>query len=166
MADEILRITRAGQETGNPYSYFPYQSDLGLVRRSPYSSNANPYLFTWIHIIGSILGHKRSQNARFIFDGRLADVGLNAVLVAWVYGYGYMGRGGEAEDEEDRAGHDEDELWVKTQGRDPKTWYSLLKKAGFKLPRVVLKTIARRRERIMDVRDDTVGEYVKNRFIC
>lgn len=88
MGDEVLQITFDGQESGKVDSYFPYQSDMGLVTKLAYSSNANPYLLTWIHILGTLLGHRRSQNARFLFEGSYADVTLNAVLIAWVYGEG------------------------------------------------------------------------------
>lgn len=180
MADEVSQITREGQETGQPDSYFPYQADLGLVIKSAYSSNANPYLFTWIHIIGSLIGHRRSQNARFIFEGNYADVGLNAVVLSWVYA-----RGGELAPLIDAQGQDyglevemlggdeaegegyspEDLIWINTQGQDPTTWYAILKRGGFKAPRVVNKAMRRQREKIRDVRQDSVGEYVKNRLI-
>lgn len=52
MGDELVKMSTEGQESGNKESYFP---DLGLVSKSAYSSNANPYLFLWIHIIGCIL---------------------------------------------------------------------------------------------------------------
>lgn len=145
----MVRMSTPNQESGQKYSYFPYQADLGLVSKSAYSSNANPYLFTWIHIVGSLIGHKRSINARFNFEGNLSDVGMNSVLVAWVYA-----RGGALNPQFDKDGTDygaevavldDDEvateegqllesLWMQTQGRDPKTWFSLLKSGGFKFP--------------------------------
>lgn len=85
MGNEVLRITFPGQETGQSDSYFPQLLDMGLVSKSPYSFNVNPYLFTWTHIIGALIGHRRSYNARFTFEGSYADVGLNAVLLIWVF---------------------------------------------------------------------------------
>lgn len=180
MGDEMLRVSRPNQETGDPDSYFPYQSDMGLVTKSAYSSNANPYLFTWVHVIGSLIGHRRSQNARFIFEGSYADLGLNAVLVTWVFArgggltpqfdsegvdYGMdIEAGGEA-DGDDAGPTPEDSLWLETQGRVPKTWYALLKSGGFKVPGVVQKAIKRQREKIKDARESTVGEFCKNQLI-
>lgn len=160
-------------------SYFPYQSDIGLVTKSAYLSNANPYLFTWIHILGTLLGHRRSQNARFIFEGSYADVTLNAVLIAWVYA-----RGGELTPQFEKTGQDygkdiitaseeekddqltaEDLTWVNTQGRNPTTWYAILKNGAFKVPGVVVKAMRRQREKLRNFREETVGEYVKHRLI-
>lgn len=180
MGNEVLRITTPGQESGKIDSYFPYQADLGLVTKSAYTSNANPYLFTWIHIIGSLIGHKRSQHARFIFEGSYADIGLNAVLVTWVFA-----RGGDLTPQFDAAGRDhgadievggdendadgdaspDDGLWMDTQGRNPQTWYALLKTGGFKIPNVVKRAIKRQRDKIKDAREQTVGLYCKDQLI-
>lgn len=185
MGDEMLRMTYIGQETGSPGSYFPYQSDLQLVNRSAYSSTANPYLFHWIHIFGSLMSHKRSINARFNFEGNVADVGLNAVVLCWAFA-----RGGELNPQFDEGGLDygkdieqtsgdldeedtpqiqeltaEDKLWLETVGRMPATWFALLKGNGFKVPPIVSRVIKRQRGRIGEVRMDSVGEYVKDRLI-
>lgn len=184
MGDEMLRMTRDGQESGSPSSYFPYQSDFNLVNRSAYSSNANPYLFHWIHIFGSLMSHKRSINARYNFEGNVADVGLNAVVLCWAFA-----RGGELNPQFQEAGKDygtdieqasaslddeeqgiveltpEDRIWLDTIGRDPSTWFALLKSNGFKVPPVVSRVIKRQRGRIGETRVDSVGEYVKEKLI-
>lgn len=177
MADEILRLSKSGQESGSSNSYFPYQSDLGLISKSAYSSNANSYLFTWIHMIGSLLGHRRSQNARLIFEGSFSDVGLNAVMVVWAFA-----RGGELTPQFDHAGTDyganidpasddesEDEerdaTWRLTTGRDPKTWFVLLKTESFSVPKPVRSAITRQINRIDEVREGTIGYHVKTRFV-
>ncbi|CAH2088827.1 unnamed protein product [Euphydryas editha] len=178
MAIEVNRVATRGQESGKTDSYFPYQSDMGIVTKSAYSSNANPYLHTWIHMIGALLGHQRSINARYIFEGNLADISLNAVLITWAFA-----RGGELnpqfsrrrerygddimpeeEDDEGDAGV-HDTIWVTTQGREAQTWYALLKNGGFKIPGVVSKVIRRQRDKIRNPREDTIGEYVKNNFL-
>ncbi|AMK09272.1 nucleocapsid protein [Pararge aegeria rhabdovirus] len=185
MGDEMIRMTREGQETGSPTSYFPYQSDLHLVNRSAYSSNANSYLFHWIHTFGSLMSHKRSINARYNFEGNVADVGLNAVVLCWAFA-----RGGELNPQFQKEGLDygkniepvssgmdddenqgpneltpEDKMWLDTTGRDPATWFALLKANGFKVPPVVSRVIKRQRGRIGETRIDSIGEYVKERLI-
>ncbi|CAG4981903.1 unnamed protein product [Colias eurytheme] len=198
MGDEILRLTHPGQESGDKYSYFPYQSDLNLVSRSAYSSNANPYLFHWIHIFGSLISHKRSINARMNFEGNLADIGLNAIVLVWAFARGgdltpqfekegvnystdpQTGKTGEDEeadllddDDDDNTPEGEtkstktkeDWLWIETQGRDPSTWYMLLKAGGFRVPPVVSNSIRRQRSRIGEVRENSVGEYVKEKLV-
>lgn len=179
MAIEMARISTAGQESGNKFSYFPYQSDLGLVNKCAYYSNANPYLFHWIHIIGSLIGHRRSCNARFTFEGSYADIGLNAVLVTWVFArggelapydaagqdYGTALEVADTEEDEDDLVVALDQTWTETQGRVPRTWFALLKTGGFRVPGVVNRVIARQRGKIGEVRDQSVGEYVKNKFV-
>lgn len=176
MGDEVDRVGVKDQEIGDRYSYFPYQSDLGLVLRSAYSSNANPYLFHWIHLIGALLGHKRSIHARFTFEGSYSDICLNAVLVFWVFS-----RGGELSPQFEadgkmyateiesvsNAGEEldpTDKLWLETQGRDPQTWFSLLKGNGFKIPAGIRRVIKQQQGKIKEVRADTIGEYVKEQY--
>lgn len=126
--------------------------------------------------MGTLLGSRRSRNARFIFEGSYADDTLNAVLIAWVYA-----RGGELTPQFEKTGQDygkdiftaseddqltaEDLTWVNTQGRNPTTWYAILKNGGFKVPGVVVKAMRRQREKLRDVREETAGEYVKHCLI-
>lgn len=178
MGEEMMPVSKEGQESGAPTSYFPYQADLGLVVRSAYSSNANPYLFHWIHIIGGLIGHKRSQNGRFNFEGSFSDVCLNAVIVVWVYARDLdpqfspdgqpVASEIEISSEEAEASpnlSDLDQLWLTTQGRDPATWFALLKGNGFKVPDIVHKAIKRQKDNILDVRADSIGDFIKNRMV-
>lgn len=176
MGEEMLRLAAPNEESGEKESYFAYQSDLGLVSKSAYSSVANPYIFHWIHIIGALLGHKRSQNARFNFEGSYSDVGLNAVLLVWVFA-----RGGEltpqfsedgvnygttvevvlGENEDNDRDLQDNTIWTETQGRSPQAWFALLKTRGFRVPKVVADSISRQRAKILDARADTIGDFVK-----
>ncbi|KAL4708923.1 hypothetical protein ACJJTC_014951 [Scirpophaga incertulas] len=154
MGNEILRMTKEGQESGSPSSYFPYQSDLHLVNRSAYSSNANPYIFHWIHIFGTLMSHKRSINARFNFEGNGTDYGKDIEQTLT----------GQSDEHEQMALEltPEDELWLETTGRDPSTWFALLKANGSKVPPAVAKIIKRQRGRIGETRADSPLKDYKN----
>lgn len=175
MAAEVARLGREDQESGNGSSYFPYQSDMGLVQRSAYSSNANPYLFHWIHILGSLLGHRRSINARFNFEGALSDLNSNAILMAWAFSKGgdlkpqYSQDGKEygqdikGPDVQDMGGDytEVDKTWLAGEGRSPDTWYILYKSNGG-FPSIVNKMVKKQRGLITNARDSSVGAYVKD----
>ncbi|MFH4975801.1 hypothetical protein AB6A40_002510 [Gnathostoma spinigerum] len=66
--DDLLRVNDQSdeQEMKKKDSYFPYMKELRLVSRSPYSASLNPNLFMWCHFIGTLVGKKRSINAKFI----------------------------------------------------------------------------------------------------
>lgn len=74
-----------GEEPNLPYSYFPYQVDFKLVLKSSYSASANPALFTFLHLTGTLLRSARSMNARFISDTLKMPIVLNAGIVAYVH---------------------------------------------------------------------------------
>ncbi|CAH2088673.1 unnamed protein product [Euphydryas editha] len=168
-----IEYKHPGLEVDLPSEWFAKE-----VTKSAFSSNANPYLHTWIHMIGALLGHQRSINARYIFEGNLADISLNAVLITWAFA-----RGGELNPQfsrrRERYGEDiipegegdegdsgvDDAIWITTQGREAQTWYALLKNGGFKVPGVVSKVIRRQRDKIRNPREETIGEYVKNNFL-
>ncbi|APG78679.1 putative nucleoprotein [Hubei lepidoptera virus 2] len=178
MGIEMTKLTKEGQESGKPSSYFPYQADLGLVIRSAYSSTANPYLFHWIHVSGSLLGNKRSINARNNFEGNVADLCLNAVILAWAYGRGgalapQFSRTGQAPEEpEDDPEEDEgedissgDKLWWSVSGRDPASWFAVLSGSRFRVPESVRREIKNLQGKIQDRREATVGKFVKESLI-
>lgn len=51
---EMGQVLVANQEMGFDYGYFPYQADLGIVSKSPYSITANPSLYLWLHVLGTL----------------------------------------------------------------------------------------------------------------
>ena len=62
LVPELKRLT-APHEQDDPTSYTPYIKDLGICKISPYSSTANPLMYTLIHITGTAMGHERSMRA-------------------------------------------------------------------------------------------------------
>ena len=80
MRPEIERIVR-DEDQDNQFSYTPYLKDLGLCNVSPYSATANPRLYTMIHVIGSVIGFKRSWNARSVGDEGWLSI-VEAAIVA------------------------------------------------------------------------------------
>ncbi|QBQ65042.1 NP [Xinjiang tick rhabdovirus] len=63
VAKELAQIAKEGESLEDVDGYFPYQVDMGLTNKSPYSLNANPTLYLWIHTIGSVLNLQRSLMA-------------------------------------------------------------------------------------------------------
>ena len=59
MRPEIERIAR-DEDQDNQFSYTPYLKDMGLCNVSPYSTTANPRLYTMVYVIGSVIGFKMS----------------------------------------------------------------------------------------------------------
>ncbi|UXL90867.1 MAG: nucleocapsid protein [Alxa tick rhabdovirus] len=65
VAVDLARIAKTGESLADIEGYFPYQCDMGLTTKSPYSLNANPTFYLWIHTIGSVLNLQRSLSAVF-----------------------------------------------------------------------------------------------------
>lgn len=174
IGDEIVNMTQEGEGSCIIYSYFPYQADFGLVERSAYSSVANPNFFHWVHILGALLGHRRSQLAKFTFEGCLSDIGLNAAVMAWVFDIGTelapqfsatgidYGKEIILETEDSSLTHLDEQVWTEMTGRLPRSWYTVLKTNGYKLPNIVQKRLDSMQKRIQDPREGTIGQYVKN----
>jgi len=62
LAKEIKRLSK-DQGQDDPFSFTPYLKDMGICRISPYSSKANPLIYTLLHITGTCMGHERSMRA-------------------------------------------------------------------------------------------------------
>lgn len=69
-------------EAETPFSYFPYQADMGFVLKSAYSSVAAPNVFFLIHAIGCFMRSQRSLNARMNPDCNATLLVKNALIVA------------------------------------------------------------------------------------
>ena len=65
LVPELRRLTTP-HEQDEPDS--PYIKDLGICKISPYSSTANPLMYTLIHITGTAMGHERSMRAMRVND--------------------------------------------------------------------------------------------------
>ena len=67
LVPELRRLTDPNEQ-GEPDPYSPYIKDLGICKVSPYSSTANPLVYTLLHITGTALGHERSMKAVKVGD--------------------------------------------------------------------------------------------------
>jgi len=81
VGEEILKIGKEGEEVNQEDSYFPYMRELGLSKRSPYSSTENVHLHNWISIFCALLGSERSFNARIVSENGLM-ISLNLAIFA------------------------------------------------------------------------------------
>ncbi|XP_015378261.1 PREDICTED: uncharacterized protein LOC107172489 [Diuraphis noxia] len=85
VGEEIMKIGKEGEEVNQEDSYFPYMRELGLSKRSPYSSTENVHLHNWISIFCALLGSERSFNARVVSENGLM-ISLNlAILAAYAF---------------------------------------------------------------------------------
>lgn len=70
IGNEVDLMIDSDEEIDQDDSYFPYQIDLGLVKRSGYSASYNPLSFELVHLTGALLRSPRSNNARHITDAQ------------------------------------------------------------------------------------------------
>ncbi|AJR16764.1 nucleoprotein [Zahedan rhabdovirus] len=63
-ADEYFQVFAEGHGADDIRGYFPYQTDLELTTKSPYSMSANPNLHFTLHAAGYFMGVPRSAMAR------------------------------------------------------------------------------------------------------
>lgn len=87
VADELEQMIADSDylESLNEFSYFAYQADFGLVNKSAYSSVTNPGTFFWLHIIGALMGSKRSMMARKNTDVNITNLTTNGIIVAYAH---------------------------------------------------------------------------------
>ena len=63
---ELRGLTEPGQETDLLDSYYPYARAMNLIPSSFAAVSHNPNLHLMVHIIGTLKGHNRSANARYV----------------------------------------------------------------------------------------------------
>ncbi|KAJ8674365.1 hypothetical protein QAD02_005627 [Eretmocerus hayati] len=85
LAAEFKQMMKRDQECMKVHSYFPYQADLGLVRRSYYSATKNPQLFFLLHAVGTLLQSTRSKNAVMISDENIVNNSTSAKWIAYIF---------------------------------------------------------------------------------
>lgn len=85
IALDLIRMSKIGEEAADGSSYFPYQSDFGLVKKSAYSTVINPSYFFFVHGVGALLGLERSRNARMNLEYGIGGTVGNVFWVAYVH---------------------------------------------------------------------------------
>ncbi|ADG86356.1 nucleoprotein N [Coastal Plains virus] len=168
---ELVKMMRPGQELDKQDSYVPYLMDLGLSQKSPYSSATNGGLYTWVHLIGSIMHSQRSLNARMINENELPNIRISAMLTAYVkFNKGSLTRVFVKQEEKDlyRDSSPEDEgsdyldFTQKPEGDSPDDWFSWLEMNKFSLDDHIKEAIAKECRKIQNTRSGTIGAYVQN----
>nr|AUI10905.1 nucleoprotein [Perhabdovirus perca]QIQ19265.1 nucleoprotein [Perhabdovirus perca]UVT38876.1 nucleoprotein [Perhabdovirus perca] len=169
VAQEVSRMMRPGQEIDKADSYMPYLKDLGLCRKSPYSSSANPGVHCWAQMTCALLGSKRSQNAIASTEENLVNLTRNAEIMAYVLGTGAVLV--KALEIGGIKGTDPDAIIVDVDGDgEPTTlealdWLDFVQTNGCQLTPKMEAKIRVMSLRIQNARKDTIGAYLKGRAV-
>lgn len=173
IGSDIDRMMTSDDELDDPYSYFPYHVDMGLVTKSAFSATANPHFFEWVHLIGSLMRSTRSLNARHISDSRALDILANAACVAYAHAHTFSFTKVYTEDGEELQVQDDDldqggacaapgsELDAILKSRDPESWCIMIQSSSGELPLAVKKFIAKSVLSASDIREGTMEEHLK-----
>ncbi|AJN08910.1 N protein [Ekpoma virus 1] len=170
---EMLAMLKEGQELDNPNSYTPYMMPLGLSTKSPYSASYAPGTYTLIHIIGSIMHSTRSYHARMVSDSNIANIKINALVMAYVLSnkgslrkvfvkeeYKDIFGDDNKRDQEDDDSVDSLDLDELPRSNDPIEWYNWLESNSFEIPEKIMGVMKRECRKISGTRPNTVGHHV------
>ncbi|ACU65439.1 nucleocapsid protein [Drosophila obscura sigmavirus 10A] len=160
------------------HSYFHYQSEMRLVNSSAYSTTHNRKLYTLTHMVGSLLGSTRAQNAYLIEKTNLSSLMRNAIFIAYACHHSHElapigAAAGQAEalkiarkklnpQEEVLEG---DAVFAainrEPDTRNPLAWYSYWKGLNFEDTEKLKKWVKFATERVSETRENTIGQWVK-----
>lgn len=84
-ADEAVQMMDRKQELTKEDSYFPYQSDMRLVKKTYYSAAKNPHIYFVLHAAGTLLNSSRSKNAKYLSDHNIVNNVVNAKIIAYAF---------------------------------------------------------------------------------
>ncbi|AJR28542.1 nucleoprotein [Nkolbisson virus] len=161
IADELDRMARPDQELEKCDSYTPYMRDLGISDRSPYSAQMNPTFHMFCHALGTLLGSRRSMNARIAGEVDVTNTLTNAEVVAFILNRCPTFVKAYTEDLESvpTAQHKAVAGKMPT-GPDPDMWFEYLAKLNFVLPDEIIRFAKERASGLSNIRPDTIGELV------
>nr|QED88193.1 nucleoprotein [Mavingoni virus] len=175
LGEEILRMMEPGNELDQPDSYMPYMMAMGLSRKSPYSSMVNPGIYTFVHLVGSLLGSQRSINARFFCEANVMNIKMNASVMAFVkYNKANMTKvfikpeikeqwiEHQSKDnfESNEADSDSEFSWSDMpQSSDPSEWYLYLESNSFELPDPIKEFVSKESKKFHSARVGSVGKF-------
>nr|AIW58869.1 nucleoprotein [Eel virus European X]AIY29167.1 nucleoprotein [Perhabdovirus anguilla] len=167
VAKEIGRMMRAGQEIDRPESYMPYLKDLGLSRKSPYSSSANPGTHCWAQMVCAMMGSKRSQNAIASTEENLSNLTRNAEIMAYALGVGAdLVKGliiGDQKEGDSGVIQDEEGM-EEPNNMEAQDWLEYMASKGFKLTPNMELQVRHMCLRITNPRKATLGSYLRERY--
>lgn len=155
MRREFQQLMHPNQEIDLLESFCPYLMDLGLSKKSPYSSSANPNLHTWIHTVGCTFKVDRSKHARMMSDACLTDVITNAQLLSFAFIKATNLVNVIAADP--RQGKEEG---LYPQGIDADEWFCWIKDQQDNIPAEMIEIIYRNWSSLRETRPGTVGRYL------
>ncbi|AEI17641.1 nucleoprotein [Obodhiang virus] len=172
--EDMIKLMREGNEIDDPLSYMPYTMSMGLSMKSPYSSINCPSIYSFIHMLGSLLGSERSRNARMVSENNIVNLKMNAGVVSYVKSHRasmikafisnevkdqwYDNEGNEADDKTDD--ESDDELDGMPKGDNPVEWFMFLESRHFELPDEIKSFMNREAKKITNPRSGTIGKFV------
>lgn len=163
---ELLKVLELLNENTHKDNYFPYIKEMAVISKSPYSASHCPNSHNWIHMTGTLLGETRSINSRLAPNGQ----NIQTLNLALSCAFSLKDR----VDVKPAFAKSQDELEeLQTLAGDVEN--------NTLNPRLIMKNIfeimngtsfgdeikdwARERVRgLMELRDGTIGKYVKEQF--
>ncbi|AXZ78335.1 putative nucleoprotein [Dillard's Draw virus] len=185
VANQVTGMIKAGQEITNFRGLTPYIADLGISRRSPYSSGLNAEWHVFCHSIGVFMGSKRSIDARYLEAKDESTIMINAGLVAYVcrhrtnmvqaFGSQKRIRAATGNTTRIRAGthnpfllDDAEEEDPSTMDlpdvKDPEAWYDFLKIRNFRVPSEINQYMVERASMLTQTRINSMGHRIYTIF--
>ncbi|UAX43316.1 nucleoprotein [Bangoran virus] len=183
LEEECFMLMKPGQELDNPFSYTPYLMDLGLSLRSPYSASTCPGMYTYCHMVGSLLASTRSQNAKMISDKNLVNVRTNALIVAYAHSEnvecklyftdnekllqpGLEGQDAatsipNVDDSSETADLDDDV----PKNKNPVKWFMYLKSHKFQVPNIIKNFARNEASKMSQCRLGSIGKHLNDALL-
>ncbi|QKV49531.1 nucleoprotein [Bughendera virus] len=164
MADELDQMSKPDEELDKDDSYIAYMREMGLSERSPYSSQANPAFSLFCHVVGSLLGSKRSRNARMGLEVDTVNSVTNGKIVAYVLGTRPCFTLEYSNDPTVEFAPTHSDVLDMTKppvSSHPEEWYGYLSVNGFSVPSEAEKWIESKISAMSDLREGTIGKFLK-----
>ncbi|AZL49340.1 nucleoprotein, partial [Cuiaba virus] len=165
LADQLERICTPGQEDDDDYSYFPYGHDFCYIPVSAYSAVMNPEMHCYIHMVGALLGKKRSINARNMEEVQSQNYITHALTCAYAISQSSDMTAQFSEDgkkPEGKAPPGGGARRACPVGRDGKTWLTWMNNRGNVLSDEMRVWFDKRRETLRDSREGSIGECLRD----
>nr|BAD13431.1 nucleoprotein [Oita rhabdovirus 296/1972] len=168
MADEVMQLAVTGEELDKGDSYAAYMRELGLSDRSPYSTQANPSFSLFCHVVGTLLGSKRSKNAKMGAEVDTVNSVLNGKIVAYVLGTRAGFTAEFTTEKPDLSVTEQEnsssvtEIGEVPESQNPEEWFAYLSASGFKIPAEIEQWVKHKVSNLTDLRDGSVGKFLKS----
>ncbi|AOX47529.1 nucleoprotein [Gata virus] len=171
IALNLIRMSKIGEEAARGDSYFPYQSDMGLVRKSAYSTVVNPSYFFFVHGVGALLGLERSKNARMNLEYGLSGTVANVFLVAYVHKRNHVqalqftASGEPVRVSGDNSDTEQDGITIRSNS--PVKWAKFMSSREWVMTDFMKETIRRMQMELLEgeTRAGTIGEFLSKHSI-